>query len=152
MGPIDYTSAFARIPSPAQAFTDSFRGFADVQQQGMKMDQQALALQVAQQQRETLARLASNPNATADDFASAMTQIPSLAEHLHGHPQAGEGDGRVPDQAASRARSMHAGSTHVLTPCAITARTPSAPSSASPQIRKKTLTKTNPCSTKGGFR
>ncbi|KQU78168.1 MULTISPECIES: hypothetical protein [unclassified Rhizobacter] len=77
--PIDYT---IDVQTPFLAALQGYQGGAairnDQQQQTMLAQQQA----AAQQQQQLLSRLASNPNATANDYAAVMTQIPSASEHL----------------------------------------------------------------------
>jgi hypothetical protein len=79
MGPIDYTQ---EVQTPFQSTLQGYAGAAQVrndqQQQAAMLAQQA----AAQRQQQLLTSLASNPKATADDYASVMTQIPSLSEHL----------------------------------------------------------------------
>src|SRR6185295_1101197 len=79
VSPIDYTQD---VQTPFQSVLQGYAGGAqirnDQQQQAAIAGQQA----AAQQQQQLLSRLASNPRATANDYAAVMTQIPSAAENL----------------------------------------------------------------------
>lgn len=78
-GPYNYT---IDVANPFQTALESYGAGAAIRENQLKLEQQQAAQARAQQQQELLARLASNPNASADDYANVMTQIPALAENL----------------------------------------------------------------------
>lgn len=79
MGPIDYSQ---QVVSPFQAALQGYQGGAAVRDDQLALQQRQAAIAQQQRQQELLANLASKPNASADDYASVMTQIPALAEPL----------------------------------------------------------------------
>lgn len=86
MGPFDYS---LNVATP---FASALRGYQagsairqdqfNQQAQEAELQQQQAKLQAQQQRQALLAGLASNPNATADDYTRVMTQMPDLAENL----------------------------------------------------------------------
>lgn len=79
MGPIDYSQ---QVVNPFQAALQGYQGGAAVRDDQLALQQRQAAIAQQQRQQELLANLASKPNASADDYASVMTQIPALAEPL----------------------------------------------------------------------
>lgn len=82
MDPINYS---IDVQAPFQAALQGYQAGAAVRNDQAQQQQQqaALAQQQAQQQLlNDLAQKQRNGTATADDFSSVMTQIPSVAEHL----------------------------------------------------------------------
>lgn len=85
-GPYDYS---INVATPFQSALQGYQTGAAIRDDGLQAQQKQLELQAqqaklqaAQRQQELLGRLASNPNASADDYANVMTQIPALAENL----------------------------------------------------------------------
>lgn len=79
MQPINYS---VDVATPFQAALQGYQAGAAIRGDQQAQAQQQAALAEQQRQKQMLADLASKPNATADDYASVMTQIPALAEHL----------------------------------------------------------------------
>lgn len=79
MGPIDYS---INVASPFQQALQGYQGGMAIRADQQAQQQQQMALEQQAKQRELLANLAAKPNASADDYAAVMTQIPSLAEPL----------------------------------------------------------------------
>lgn len=80
MNPLDYSGAFADIPSPIQAFTQGLQGGAAVQQ----IDAQQQAVAAAQQQQASMrADLAAlSQNATPQAIAAMSIKYPQLSEQF----------------------------------------------------------------------
>lgn len=78
-GPYDYT---IDVADPFKTALQGYTAGAAIRDDQMKLQQQEAARAQALRQQELLGKLASNPNASADDYASVMTQIPALAENL----------------------------------------------------------------------
>lgn len=78
-GPIDYT---LDVQSPIQAAMQGYQFGAAIRNDQQQRQQQQAALAQQQRQQQMLADLASKQNATADDYASVMTQLPQFAEQL----------------------------------------------------------------------
>jgi len=68
--------------NPLQGFLQGFQGGAGIREIQTKQQAQQLALSQTEQQKQLLSQLASNPNATGDDYAKVITQLPQLAEPL----------------------------------------------------------------------
>lgn len=79
MNPIDYS---IDVQTPFQSALQGYQVGAAIRNDQAQLEQQRAAAQAQQQQQALLYNLASNPNATADDYAAVMTQIPSMSEHL----------------------------------------------------------------------
>lgn len=79
MDPINYS---VDVATPFQSALQGYQAGAAIRNDQTQQAQQQAALAQQQKQQQLLAGLASNPNATADDYASVMTQIPAIAEHL----------------------------------------------------------------------
>lgn len=79
MDPINYS---VDVATPFQSALQGYQAGAAIRNDQTQQLQQQAALAQQQKQQQLLAGLAANPNATADDYASVMTQIPALAEHL----------------------------------------------------------------------
>lgn len=79
LGPIDYT---LDVQNPLQSVLQGYQAGAAIRNDQAQMRQQQLAQQQAQMRQQLLAGLAAKQNATADDYASVMTQLPDLAENL----------------------------------------------------------------------
>ena len=79
MGPTDYTLEVQQpFQSAAQGYQLGAAIRTDQAQQRQLQQQQAMQAQ----RQDMLSKLATNPNATADDYAAVMTAMPDLAEHL----------------------------------------------------------------------
>lgn len=85
--PIDYTSAFANIPSPQESFMQGVRDSATMQQLQAQRQQQAMALQQAEaarqqqiQMQNDLGALSQNP--TSAGIAKFTTRYPHLSEPM----------------------------------------------------------------------
>lgn len=79
LGPIDYS---LDVQTPFQAALQGYQAGAAIRNDQRQQQQQQAALEQQQRQQQLLANLAAKQNATADDYAAVMTQIPSLAENL----------------------------------------------------------------------
>lgn len=69
----------------ANPFASVMQGYAagaGIREDQRKQQLEQLAQQQAVQQKQLLGQLASNPNATGDDYAKVITMIPGLAEPL----------------------------------------------------------------------
>lgn len=77
--PIDYSTDVA---SPIAAIGQGYQFGAGIRNDQVQQQQQQMAQQQQLKQQQILSALASNPNATGDDYGKAMTQIPALAEPL----------------------------------------------------------------------
>lgn len=80
MGPIDYTSAFANLQSPVDAFTQGLKGGAEIRQIQFARQQQEAALAQQQQQRADLVELSKNP--TPQAIGALMIRYPGMSEQL----------------------------------------------------------------------
>jgi len=80
MGPIDYSMD---VQTPFQAALQGYQAGAAIRNDRNQQAAQELALKQQQQKQQLLSSLASNPNATGDDYARVITQIPELSEHLN---------------------------------------------------------------------
>lgn len=85
--PIDYTSAFANVPSPQESFMQGVRDSATMQQLQAQRQQQAIALQQAEaarqqqlQMQSDLGALSQNP--TSAGIAKFTTRYPHLSEPM----------------------------------------------------------------------
>lgn len=67
---------------PFKAIAQGYQLGAGIRDDQQKQQVQQVALQQATQQKQLLSQLAMNPNATGNDYARVITQIPSLAEPL----------------------------------------------------------------------
>jgi hypothetical protein len=79
LGPIDYT---LDVQNPLQSVMQGYQLGATIRNDQAQLQQQQASLQAQQRRGQLLAGLASKQNATADDYAAVMTQLPDLAEHL----------------------------------------------------------------------
>lgn len=77
-GPLDYSGAFADVPSPIAAFTQGLQGGAMVQQVTAQQQQQQLQAQQQQQMRTDLAALSANP--TPQAIGQMSIKYPQLSE------------------------------------------------------------------------
>src|SRR4051812_11842006 len=82
MDPIDYSGAFANVPSPVQSFTQGLQLGSTVQQIQLQQQQQKQALAQQQQQAQVVHALVTNPNASAADYANAQLLVPGLKDQL----------------------------------------------------------------------
>lgn len=80
MGPLDYSSPFANLPTAGASLMQGVQAGAAIQQAQVERQQKQLAAQQAQQQRDDLAALSQNP--TPDAIASLMIKYPALSEQL----------------------------------------------------------------------
>lgn len=85
--PIDYTSAFANIPSPQESFMQGVRDSATMQQLQAQRQQQAMALQQAEAARQQQIRMqndlgALSQNPTSAGIAKFTTRYPHLSEPM----------------------------------------------------------------------
>lgn len=79
MDPINYSSDVA---SPFQSVMQGFQGGLGISNAVQQQQQQQLAMQAQRQMQQDLQTVASNPNATGQDYAGLMTKYPQLSEHL----------------------------------------------------------------------
>ena len=79
--PNDYSGAFAPV-EPSQALLSGIQSGVGLQNLRVQQQQQQAALTAQQARSDAFARLASNPNRTADDWAQAMTLMPDMSEHF----------------------------------------------------------------------
>lgn len=79
--PFDYTSAFANVPSPGDAFLSGVKGGVDLKNLQVQQQQQRAATAQQQQKKAVLSSLISKgSSATADDYVQAGLQIPEMGE------------------------------------------------------------------------
>lgn len=85
-GPFDYS---LQVANPFASALKGYKAGSAIRQdqfnqqaQQVELQQQQAKLQAQQQRQALLSSLASNPNATADDYTRVMTQMPDLAENL----------------------------------------------------------------------
>lgn len=78
-GPYDYT---LDVQQPLQSVLQGYQAGAAIRNDQMQVQQQQAAQAQLQRRQQILGQLAANPNATADDYASVITQLPDLAEPL----------------------------------------------------------------------
>lgn len=79
MDPINYS---IDVQSPFQAALQGYQAGNAIRTNQLQQQQQQQALQLQQRRQQLLSDLAGKVNATADDYAAVMTQLPDLAEHL----------------------------------------------------------------------
>lgn len=79
MEPINYN---INVKNPFESVVQGFQLGSAIRQDQLKQQQQQLALQQQQQMQADLARLSSNPGATAQDYAGMMVRYPQLSEHF----------------------------------------------------------------------
>lgn len=77
--PINYA---LEVQQPFQAALQGYQVGNVIRTNQAQQVQQQQALDMQQQRQSMLSRLASNPAATADDYAAVMTALPDMAEHL----------------------------------------------------------------------
>ena len=76
--PYDYTSAFANLPAPGASFLQGIQNGAALTDLQTQQKQKQIALAQQQRQQQVIQSLASNPNASADDYAKAAILVPEL--------------------------------------------------------------------------
>lgn len=79
MDPINYTIA---VKDPMQSALQGFQGGLAINQALQAQQQQELQRQQQLQLQSDLARLSTNPNAGAKDYAGMMMKYPQLADHF----------------------------------------------------------------------
>lgn len=77
--PIDYS---IDVQSPFEASVKGYQFGAGMRQQALQMAQLELQQRQQMQMQQDFARLATNPNAGAQDYSSMMTRYPQMAENL----------------------------------------------------------------------
>jgi hypothetical protein len=77
--PYDYTSAFANLPVPGDAFLAGIKNGVGLNQLQAQQEQQRAALAQQQQKQQVVQSLISNPNASAEDYAKAAVLVPELS-------------------------------------------------------------------------
>jgi len=77
--PYDYTSAFAGLPVPGDAFLAGIKNGVGLNQLQAQQEQQRAALAQQQQKQQVIQSLIANPNASADDYAKAAVLVPELS-------------------------------------------------------------------------
>lgn len=80
--PINYTSAFADLPSPIQSFSQGVQAGGMLNDQQFKNQQQQFAMGQMQNQAQVMRNLISNPNAGAQDYSNAMLVVPGMKDQL----------------------------------------------------------------------
>lgn len=79
MNPINYS---VDVATPFASALQGYQAGAAIRNDQQQQQQQQVAQAQQLKQQQLLAGLANKPNATADDYASVMTQIPGIAEQL----------------------------------------------------------------------
>ena len=80
MDPIDYTSAFANLPSPQDAFMSGVKNGVALDQLRAQREQQQAAAELQRQMQADLAALSANP--TSEGIARISLKYPQLSENF----------------------------------------------------------------------
>lgn len=80
MEPINYN---LNVQQPFQAALQGYQAGAAIRNDQQQQAAQQAALKLQQQKQALLSGLATKQNPTADDYASVITQLPELSEHLN---------------------------------------------------------------------